>query len=276
MKLSCLPVSLYDDIFTRKRPVRDWIRFGAELGLDAVDFSIKFFPPGDTRALNQTRAALERYGIAACMLACYPDFTHPHQTQRAAELTALKAHIALAKTLDAKFVRITAGQNHPGTQRAQGVEWVTDAFRRALDEAERYGITLAYENHTKGAPWKYWDFSQPTAVFLEIVDALAHTPLGICFDTANPLVLDEDALELLENVIERVVVLHIFDLREAGNFEPVRIGTGAAPIPKILARMRTAGYDDWLSIEEASQRGEKGFKQAIAFVRDAWKNALAT
>ncbi|MDE0554825.1 MAG: hypothetical protein OXI24_11445, partial [Candidatus Poribacteria bacterium] len=44
MKLSCLPVSLYDDIFSGKSSVADWIQFGAELGLDAVDFSIKFFP----------------------------------------------------------------------------------------------------------------------------------------------------------------------------------------------------------------------------------------
>ena len=77
-----------------------------------------------------------------------------------------------------------------------------------------HGITLAYENHTKGTPWDYWDFSQPTEIFLEILHALSDTPLGVCFDTANPLVLKEDVLALLDKVIERVVVLHIFDMRE--------------------------------------------------------------
>ena len=276
MKLSCLPVSLYDNIFTGKSTVADWIRLGAELGLDAVDFSIKFFPNRDIETIKQTRDALEKSSITPCMLACYSDFTHPDAGQRAQELTDLKADIAFAKALGAEFIRVTAGQNHPGTQRAVGVQWVTDGFRWALDAAEKQGITLAYENHTKGAPWDYWDFSQPTEIFLEILDALSDTPLGVCFDTANPLVLGEDVLTLLEQVIHRVVVVHIFDLRAVKVFEPVRVGTGASPIPQIFSRMRRANYDGWLSIEEASRSGQEGFTESIAFVREAWQQALAT
>ena len=276
MKLSCLPVSLYNDIFTGKSSVTDWIQYGAELGLDAVDFSIKFFPKRDTETIKQTRTALEKYNITPCMIACYADFTHPDPAQRAQELTDLKADIALAKALGVEFLRVTAGQNHPGTERAAGVQWVADGFRRALDEAQKHGITLAYENHTKGAPWDYWDFSQPTEIFLEILDALSDTPLGVCFDTANPLVLGEDVLALLEQVAHRIVVVHIFDLREVGVFEPVRVGTGASPIPQVFSRMRQAGYDGWLSIEEASRSGQKGFMQSIAFVRETWQQALAT
>ena len=276
MKLSCLPVSLYNDIFTGKSSVADWIQFGAELGLDAVDFSIKFFPNRDTATIKQTRTALEKYNITPCMIACYSDFTHPDPAQRAQELTHLKADIALAKALDVQFLRVTAGQNHPGTERTTGVQWVADGFRRALDAAEKHGITLAYENHTKGAPWQYWDFSQPTEIFLEILDALADTPLGVCFDTANPLVLREDVLTLLEQVVHRIVVVHIFDLREVGVFEPVRVGTGASPIPQVFSRIRQAGYDGWLSIEEASRSGQSGFMDSIAFVRETWRQALAT
>ena len=276
MKLSCLPVSLYNDIFTGKSSVADWIQFGAELGLDAVDFSIKFFPRRDPETIKQTRTALEKYNITPCMIACYADFTHPDPAQRAQELTDLKADIALAKVLGAEFLRVTAGQNHPGTERAAGVQWVADGFRHALDEAEKHGITLAYENHTKGAPWEYWDFSQPTEIFLEILDALSDTPLGVCFDTANPLVLSEDVLALLEQVLHRIVVVHIFDLREVGVFEPVRVGTGASPIQQVFSRIRQAGYNGWLSIEEASRSGQKGFIQSIAFVRETWQQALAT
>ena len=276
MKLSCLPVSLYNDIFTGKSSVADWIQYGAELGLDAVDFSIKFFPKRDTETIKQTRTALEKYNITPCMIACYSDFTHPDPAQRAQELTDLKADIALAKALGVEFLRVTAGQNHPGTERAAGVQWVADGFRGALDAAQKHGITLAYENHTKGAPWDYWDFSQPTEIFLEILDALSDTPLGVCFDTANPLVLGEDVLALLEQVAYRVVVVHIFDLREVGVFEPVRVGTGASPIPQVFSRMRQAGYDGWLSIEEASRSGQKGFMQSIAFVRETWQQTLAT
>ena len=60
MQLSCLPVSLYNDIFTGKSSVADWIQFGAELGLDAVDFSIKFFPDRDTETIRQICISLEK------------------------------------------------------------------------------------------------------------------------------------------------------------------------------------------------------------------------
>ena len=120
MKLSCLPVSLYNDIFSGESSVADWIRFGAELGLDAVDFSIKVFPERDVETIKQARAALEKHSITPCMIACYADFTHPDPVQRSQELTDLKADIALAKALEAKFIRVTAGQNHPGTERAAG------------------------------------------------------------------------------------------------------------------------------------------------------------
>lgn len=275
MKLSCLPVSLYDDIFSGKSSVADWIRLGAELGLDAVDFSIKFFPQWNDRLLNTVWVSLARRGLEACMIACYSDFTHPDPDQRAEELTKLKSDIALAKALGAKFVRVTAGQNHPGTERKDGVRWVTDGFRHALDEADKQSVTLAYENHTKGAPWQFWDFSQPSEIFLEILDALSDTPLGVCFDTANPLVLKEDVLGLLDKVIDRVVVLHVFDMREAGEFEPVRVGTGASPIPKIFSRMQQVNYDGWLSIEEASRQGKRGFEEAITYVRQTWEQALS-
>ena len=275
MRLSCLPVSLYEDIFTGRSTVADWIQFGAELGLDAVDFSIKFFSKRDTETINTTRAALEKFNIEPCMLACYCDFTHPDAAQRAQELTDLKTDIRLAQALGAKFIRVTAGQNHPGTEREAGVRWVIDGFRRALDAAEQHGITLAYENHTKGAPWDYWDFSQPTEIFLEILDALSDTPLGVCFDTANPLVLGEDVLALLEAVIQRIVVLHIFDLRAVRVFEPVRVGTGASPIQPIFSRLRQIDYDGWLSIEEASRSVPKGFTQSIAYVRETWEHALS-
>ena len=37
--------------------------------------------------------------------------------------------------------------------------------------------------------------------------------------------------------------------------------------------MRQAGYDSWLSIEEASRSGQVGFEQSITYVRNAWEQA---
>ena len=43
MKLSCLPVSLYKDIFNGEKSVLDWVHLGADLGLDGIDVGGDFF-----------------------------------------------------------------------------------------------------------------------------------------------------------------------------------------------------------------------------------------
>ena len=273
MKLSCLPVSLYEDIFSGKKSVLDWVRFAAELGLDGVDFSVKFFPNHQTEEIDTVRKEIQRAGIEPCTLACYSDFTHPDAKQRAREIEQMKAEVRLAADLGIPFVRITAGQNHPGIQQEQAVYWVVEGFREVLNEANQLGVTLVYENHTKGAPWQYWDFSQPTEIFLKILGYFTDTALRVCFDTANPLVIGEDAIALLENVKEKVAVVHAFDIRTPGSFEPVLVGTGAAPIKQAFSVLKNSGFDGWLSVEEASRTGREGFESAITFVRRAWESA---
>ena len=86
-------------------------------------------------------------------------------------------------------------------------------------------------------------------------------PSRVCFDTANSLVLEEDPIALLEAVIDRIAVVHVFDIRTPGEFETVLVGTGASPIKQVLSILKRSGFDGWLSIEEASRTGEEGFEK---------------
>ena len=271
MKLSCLPVSLYEGIFSGERSVLDWVHLGGDLGLDGIDVSVKFFPSREKQMLEEVCKEVEQMNLDLCTVVCYPDFTHPDVIEREREISQITSDIQLAATLGAKFIRVTAGQNHPGLEREQAIGWVVEGFNRILDVAEKFGVILTYENHTKGAPWKYWDFSQPKDVFLEILGNFTNTSLKVCFDTANSLVLGEDPIELLKIVKNEVATVHVFDIRAANSFEPVLVGTGASPIREILSFLKHSGFDGWLSIEEASQMGYDGFARAISFVRDTWE-----
>ena len=143
MKLSCIPVSLYEDIFSGKRSVINWIHFAATLGLEGVDFSVKFFPSRDEDTLNAIIEEGQKIGIEFCALACYPDFTHPDADQRALEIEQMKVDVQLTATLGAKYARVTAGQNHPGTDRTHGIRWAVDGLRQVLDEADKLGSNLS-------------------------------------------------------------------------------------------------------------------------------------
>lgn len=271
MRLSCLPVSLYNDITAGQRSLADWFHFAAELRLDGADVSIAHIQSRESQYLESLRRQTESAGVPIVMLVTYSDFTHPDADERARQIDELRANIQVAAHLGATFLRVTAGQRHPETRRAEGIDWAVEGLTACLDEAAAAGVTLTYENHTIGYGWTYFDFSQPADIFLEIVARTEGTGLRLLFDTANNLAMNDDPLAVLKKVQHRVAVIHVSDIRRAGHFEPVVLGTGVAPLAPIFQQLRDAGFDSWISVEEASRTGEAGFRQAIPYVDQAWQ-----
>jgi len=273
MKLSCLPVSLYNDLSAGRLTLADWFYLAGRLGLDGADMSVAHLASRKAADLAQLRALAGAAGVRIVMLVTYADFTQPDPAQRRRQLDELKANIEAATYLGASFLRVTAGQAHPGVDRADGIQWAVEGLTSALDLAAGAGITLTYENHTIGYGWTHYDFSQPADIFLEIVARTSGTSLKILFDTANNLASGDDPLAVLEQVKERVAMLHVNDIRRAGQFEPVVVGTGVVPLLEIFQIIQAGGFDGWISIEEASRTGEAGFQQAVSYVRQLWQQA---
>jgi sugar phosphate isomerase/epimerase len=230
MKLSCLPVSLYPELTAGTRSLADWFRFAAELGLDGADVSVVHLPGRTPADLRPVRQQAEEAGVRVTMLVTYADFTHP----------------------DA------------------GIEWAVAGLTACLDKAAKTGVTLCYENHTKGYAWTYNDFSQPADRFLEIVRRTEGTSLRLLYDTANTLGAGDDPLAVLAAVKHRVSMVHVNDIRRAGFFEPCLLGEGVAPVQQIFEVLVQNGFDGWVSVEEASKNGEAGFRIAIPRAEQLW------
>lgn len=243
----------------------------AGMGADAIDISSILLKNLDHDYLRGLRREIESSRIGLSLICGYTDFTHPDPAARRRERDDLGRLMAAAAVLGAPRIRVTAGQAHPETGRQAGIRWAVEGLRRAADASEQSGIKLVYENHSKPGVWDYYDFSFPTDVFLEIAAKTEDTSLGILFDTANTMVYGGDPIAVLEQVVHRVEYVHAADVAEIGVLQHVVIGTGVVPFGEIFGRLKRAGYDGWISIEEASRTGEAGVKQAIAFVRSAWE-----
>lgn len=271
MKYSCLPVSFYPDFMAGRRTLADWFRFAAELGLDGADISVAHLASLDHAYLDGLRQQAVDAGVQIAMIVTYADFTHPDAAVRARQVDEIRAYLDAATRLGIAYVRLTAGQRHPGIERSAGIDWAVTGLTSCLDHAAQVGITLLYENHTKGAVWTYNDFSQPADIFLEIVRQTEGTGLHLLYDTANTLATGDDPLAVLEQVKQRVAVVHVNDIQRAGYFEPCLTGTGVAPIQAIFATLHEIGFDNWISVEEASKLGEEGFRRAIPYVKRLWE-----
>ncbi len=270
MKLSSLPVSFYADLNAGTRTLGDWFRFAHEIGLDGADLSVMHIKQRTAAYLDDLRQQASDAGVQIVMMATYSDFTHPDSDERQRQISDIRSLIEVGSRLGLSFLRVTAGQNHPGVAEKTGLGWAREGLLACLPDAQAAGITLLYENHTRGAAWTMNDFTQPAARFLELVRMTEGSDLRLLFDTANNLALNDDPIAVLKEVKSRVSAVHIADIRRAGAFEPVVIGTGSSPIPELLQILIQDGYDGWLSIEEASKTGEDGFRQAVEFVDGAW------
>jgi sugar phosphate isomerase/epimerase len=272
MKLSCLPVSLYPDLASGRVTPGAWFRQAAALGLHGADLSVAHV---DRRpaALGSLRQQGRDAGIEVAMLVTYSDFTHPDRAYRAAQLDDVRAWIEAAGRLGVHLLRLTAGQAHPAVPERDGLAWAAEGLSACVGEARTAGVRLVYENHTRGSVWTRDDFTLPAARFLEVVRRTEGSGLEILFDTANSLVLHDDPVHVLQQVIDRIGAIHLSDIRRAGAFEPTVIGTGAAPIPRLLEIVTASGFDGWVSIEEASRTGSEGLHRAVAFADRVWVEA---
>ncbi|NMA32663.1 MAG: sugar phosphate isomerase/epimerase, partial [Alphaproteobacteria bacterium] len=177
MKISCLPVSLFEDFLIGKRTLIDWIQTGSKIGLNGIDISTIMVKNHTPLYINQIKSNLKKYKIPIIMYSTYPDFTNPEKLQRDRELEYLRSDIALASSLKAKYIRLVAGQAHPGVSVRKGIKWVLENFKIAEETSNKYKISLVFENHSKPSVWKFADFSHPTEIFLEIVEKLKDTSI---------------------------------------------------------------------------------------------------
>ena len=188
-----------------------------------------------------------------------------------AERERFQRHLIIAEQLNARMMRLTAGQAHPGISREAGIEYAVEGLTWAANRARKSSVRLVYENHSKPGVWEHADFSHPADVFLEIAARLAPASTGILFDTANADARNDDGLALLEQVINRVECIHVADTAVRGQLRCVLIGEGVAPLSAILNRLKQAGYDGWFSIEENSGDSWRGIRHAIDVVRRLWE-----
>ena len=270
MKISCLPVSLFPLILEGSMTIKEWAAEAKECGLDAIDISILFIKNNTIKYLTQLKHEIEDQNMSITMITTYPDFSHPDFIQVEREMEYLKHNIAVASFLNARFLRILAGQNYPGIDKEKTINKVIDCFKKMALVAEKYNVKLVYENHSKPGVWDYSDFSHPTDIFLKIVDGIKDTNIGINFDTANSTILGDDPIEVMKKIINKIVVIHAADSKTTGELKPASIGSGIVSFERIFDFLKNINFDGWICIEEASNEGIEGIRKATDFIRNSW------
>lgn len=285
-RLAAFPKCFLDAILIQKSmTLFEWIEKAVLLGLDGLEMYYPFFEGESEQYADDVRERCNRSGLTIPMLCFSPDFTHPDQRIRRAELQKQKQAIDLTVKLGGKFCRTLSGQNRPGLDYQDAIHWCVEMIRESVDYAAERGITLNIENHYKDGSWEYPEFALRSEVLLEIVDQIDSPFLGINFDPSNALVAGEDPLELLEKIKSRVVTMHASDrYLKGGNLADLRkmekdplygyagliqhgvIGEGLNNYDAIFTILNGAGFDGWVSIEDG-MNGMEELHKSVEFLR---------
>ncbi len=273
MKLSCLPVSFFQQIINGEMTIGEWARLGRAAGLDGIDMSVLFLKSLEPAYLDSVREEIESAGSRLVMVTSYPDYTHPDPAERAHQIQLERDYIAAVGRMGGEMIRATSGQAHPGLQEADGIRWALEGLKACESAGQQAGVKIVLENHGKPGCWQYTDFDQPTHIFLALAEGIRGTSIGINFDTANPIAYGDDPLPILEKVMDQVVSVHAADTDTRGALNHVLLGTGLVPFKDVFRYLKAHGFDGWICMEENSRLGPQGVKDAAAFIRRTWDEA---
>ncbi|MDC7232514.1 MAG: sugar phosphate isomerase/epimerase [Spirochaetales bacterium] len=185
-----------------------------------------------------------------------------------------------AEQLKAPFVRILGGGSQSRNDEAQ--KNIAAGICEAVSEAEKRGLTLILEN--------IGPYSCHSDQMLFYMENCSHPNLRLNFDTANPLLADEDPIEALNKQMPWISYVHIKDFitdsnplyKDHAEADPSRIqrsangrvmtgitaGEGCIPLKDMLSLLKAEGYEGFLSIEyEGTGDSVKETEKSLSFLR---------
>lgn len=263
--------------------VSEWIELASKLNVDGLEWYAGFLEMQDENNWPLFRKQVEDHGKVIPMMCCSPDFTHPDKSFREKEVEKQKRWIDMTFILGGTYCRVLSGQRRPELALDEGIKIAADCIYECLPYAGERNITLILENHYKDDFWLYPEFAQKMDVFCKLVDRIHHPFFGVNYDPSNTYLADEDPIELLRRVSDRVVTMHASDRflkegtladlakEEAGvsgyakRLSHGEIGKGLNNYDAIFSELKRVGFDGWISIEDGVD-GMAQLERSVAFL----------
>jgi len=268
--------------------VAEWIELASKLDIEGLEWYAGFLEMQDEKNWQQFRQMVADTGKVIPMMCCSPDFTNPDDGFRAIEIAKQKRWIDMTYALGGSYCRVLSGQKRPLLSINEGIKLAAECIEECLPYAAERGIILIIENHYKDDFWEYPEFAQKMDVFCKLVNSIHHPNFGVNYDPSNTYLAGEDPLQLLNKVVHRVVTMHASDrYLKYGTIEDLRkeeggatgylkrlshgeIGKGLNDYDAIFTKLKTAGFNGWISIEDGVD-GIEQLERSVTFLRKKMK-----
>ncbi len=254
MKLSLSMYSCVLAVRAGQLDLMGFVDYAAAQGVEGVELLDIFWTDAE-REIPQVKQRIANAGLEVAVFSISNNFIRQEASARAGELADLKRGVDIAVELGTDLVRVFSGDARESVTQDQGNAWILEGLSAGAAYAESRGVTLALENHGR--------FAGRSDQVRDIIEQVGSPALRVNFDTGNFLPVGQDPVAAARELAEWVVLVHLKDIRHAGDKEPSHvfpdpsgqlltgsvIGAGLVDLPGVMAVLREAGYDGWLSLE---------------------------
>lgn len=230
----------------------------AEWGADGAELTEYYFPrPITPTLITGLKRKAFLLGLDITGTPVGNNFVRPPGAERDREVEGLRRWIDISADLGSPAIRIFAGNATRGVDEAEARRWVVECIEECCERAAQRGVFLAIENH--GGVVARADG------LLEIVKAVACPWVGVNLDTGN--FHTPDPYADLERCAPYAVTCQL-----KTEVTPEGKAKEAADVPRIVAILRKAGYEGYVTLEheadedplEAIPRHLEALRKAIA------------
>jgi sugar phosphate isomerase/epimerase len=254
----------------------DFIRFaGGQTSVEGIELLHRFWYPQDESPAEIERA-LEQEGLVVACVGASNNFALPDAASRADQLRQIMKSVDIAAGFGAEVVRVFSGNRLDGVDFTEARRWIVEGLKAAADYAVSRNVVLCLENHGL--------FAGKSGQVMDIIRDVDSEALRSTFDMGNFLLVDEPpeaALQVLQPMVSHVHVKDFMLVEESYTGESYSalsgnryagkvIGEGGVDIRGLLTRLKTSGYDGWLTVEfEGDGEQQAGSIRSVEYVKQA-------
>jgi len=149
--------------------------------------------------------------------------------------------IRLASSLGAQCISVTSGRPGSGGSPQQGLTYFIESLQQICDVAEQYNVHVGIEYE----PGLLVERATEVA---EVIEQVGSAYLGVNLDIGHSYLNGETAAEAIDCLAGRIWNVHIEDIAKHKHYHLVP-GDGDLPIEDYLNRLKSVGYDGYLTVE---------------------------
>jgi sugar phosphate isomerase/epimerase len=168
--------------------------------------------------------------------------THPDASIRRETARHFVELVGLCADLDGKVMVIGSPKQRnllPGVKREQAMGYAAEVFTPCLELAGRRGVTLAIEPLST----RETDFLMCASDAVELIERIDHPNFRLQLDVKAMSYEYKPIPQIIRESAKHLIHFHVNDPNLLGP------GMGEIGYEPIIAALRAAGYDGWLSVE---------------------------